>query len=381
MRFAFFYHSLYSDWNHGNAHFLRGIVSELLARGHDVRVFEPRNGWSLRHLLSEEGPQFLRELRRLYPACKSRRYELNRLDLRATLRDVDVVLVHEWNMPELVQAVGDYRGNHNHFLLFFHDTHHRMASAPQEMAKYDLSNYDGILAFGEVISKRYRTQGWGRAAFTWHEAADVRIFRPLDVEKEAELVWIGNWGDGERSAELHEFLLGPAQSLGLRGRVHGVRYPDEAKEALSAAGLQYSGWLANYRVPEVFAHHRVTVHVPRRYYREQLPGIPTIRVFEALACGVPLACAEWQDTEALFHPGEDYLVARDGTEMKDHLRRLLQDPLTAKQMAQQGLETIRKRHTCAHRVDELLEICERTQPAASVRTISSPGPPPCSRAD
>lgn len=42
MRIVFFVHSLLSDWNHGNAHFLRGVASELTSRGHDGRVFEPR---------------------------------------------------------------------------------------------------------------------------------------------------------------------------------------------------------------------------------------------------------------------------------------------------------------------------------------------------
>ena len=40
-----FYHSLLSDWNHGNAHFLRGITAELLGLGHEVRVLEPRDAW------------------------------------------------------------------------------------------------------------------------------------------------------------------------------------------------------------------------------------------------------------------------------------------------------------------------------------------------
>ncbi len=57
MKFALFYHSLISDWNHGNAHFLRGIVSELLMRGHDVRVFEPLESWSVTHLVRDHGPQ------------------------------------------------------------------------------------------------------------------------------------------------------------------------------------------------------------------------------------------------------------------------------------------------------------------------------------
>lgn len=50
MRVVFFVHSLLSDWNHGNAHFLRGVVSELISRGYDVVLYEPRDAWSLQYL-------------------------------------------------------------------------------------------------------------------------------------------------------------------------------------------------------------------------------------------------------------------------------------------------------------------------------------------
>ncbi len=55
MRIVLFVHSLLSDWNHGNAHFLRGITAELLARGHDVAVYEPHDAWSVRNLVAEHG--------------------------------------------------------------------------------------------------------------------------------------------------------------------------------------------------------------------------------------------------------------------------------------------------------------------------------------
>jgi spore maturation protein CgeB len=100
----------------------------------------------------------------------------------------------------------------------------------------------------------------------------------------------------------------------------------------------------------------VTVHVPRRPYVEALPGIPTIRPFEALACGIPLVSAPWDDAEGLFRPGRDFLVARDGGEMRRHLRDLLEDPALAAEIARSGRETVLDRHTCAHRVDELLAI-------------------------
>jgi spore maturation protein CgeB len=137
-----------------------------------------------------------------------------------------------------------------------------------------------------------------------------------------------------------------------------VRYPAEAQHALAAAGIRYRGWLPNHRVPEVFARARCTVHVPRRAYTQTLPGIPTIRVFEALACGVPLVCAPWCDAEQLFTPGKDYLLAQSEEEMCAHLRAVLHDRDFAAELAEHGLQTIRAKHTCAHRVDELCKILD-----------------------
>src|SRR5579862_1882461 len=71
MRICLFYHSLLSDWNHGNAHFLRGIAVELQSRGHDVRIFEPENGWSLRNLVAEHGEAPLRAFHDAYPSLQS----------------------------------------------------------------------------------------------------------------------------------------------------------------------------------------------------------------------------------------------------------------------------------------------------------------------
>jgi spore maturation protein CgeB len=130
-------------------------------------------------------------------------------------------------------------------------------------------------------------------------------------------------------------------------------------ELLSQAGFAYRGWIANIDVPVAFARRRMTVHVPRRPYTQALPGIPTIRVFEALACGIPLISAPWRDSEGLFRPGRDFLFAADGDEMAAHMRDVLHDSSLAAELQASGLEIIRARHTCAHRVDELLDIVAR----------------------
>jgi spore maturation protein CgeB len=368
VRVALFYHSLVSDWNHGNAHFLRGVATELLARGHDVRIFEPRNGWSRANLIREHGVRPLHGFRTRFPHLRSTLYSLRTFDLDAALDGVDVVLVHEWNEPTLVRRIGAKRAR-GRFRLLFHDTHHRSATSSREVALYDLSHYDGVLAYGEVIRNTYVERGWIERAWTWHEAADTRVFKPVIGQvRRGDVVWIGNWGDGERTRELERFLYAPARALGLTGSVFGVRYPPHAHKPLARTALVYRGWIANYEVPQVFAEHAVTVHVPRRPYVRKLPGIPTIRPFEALACGIPLVSAPWDDSEGLFTPGEDFLVARTGTQMRRCLRDVLGDRELSRALAQNGLRVINERHTCAHRVDELLgiaaELGVRAGPAA-----------------
>jgi spore maturation protein CgeB len=161
------------------------------------------------------------------------------------------------------------------------------------MARYDLSGSDGVLAYGAVLRRLYEARC--HKAWTWHEVADVGTFRPLPGKAvEGDLVWIGNWGDNERAAELQEFLIEPCKQLKLKAAVYGARYPEAAIRALRDAGVEYKGWLPNFHAPEVFA---------------RFP--------------------------------------------------LLQDKERAHALSQSGLAAIRARHTCAHRVKELMGICNQ----------------------
>ena len=385
MHFVLFYHSLVSDWNHGNAHFLRGVASELLYLGNRVTVLEPAKGWSRDHLVKEQGAAALDAFHVAYPALRSVTYDAAspRLEqlLDELLDDADVVLVHEWTDPRLSKLVGEHRQRTGGYRLFFHDTHHRLVSEPEAMDKFDLSGYDGVLAFGEILRDMYQRMSIA-PAWTWHEAADTRKFHPLNsqADRDFDLVWVGNWGDGERARELMEFLVEPVRDLRLRARVHGVRYPKPALQALHAAGIEYSGWIANFDVPWLFARARATVHVPRRFYREQLPGIPTIRMFEALACGIPLVSAPWSDSEQLFRKDIDYFLVNDQAELKERLRQILNEPALARELAQNGVETILARHTCGHRVRELQGIVNdmngESKPVDGVRKPSTNSPSP-----
>lgn len=359
MRVVYFSHALSSCWNHGNAHFLRGVLRELIARGHDIVSLEPEASWSRENLLRDAGPAEADSWQCAYPELRADTFAPD-ADLAQLVDGADLVLVHEWTDPALVARLGAVRRQGGRFTLLFHDTHHRAVSDPDSMRAYDLESYDGVLAFGETLADIYRGWGWGDRVVVWHEAADTRLFHaPAHEGERSGAVWIGNWGDGERTAELEDFLLRPAATVHLPLTIHGVRYPEAARALLDRYGADYRFWLPNHRAPQVFARHLLTVHVPRRFYATQLPGIPTIRVFEALACGIPLVSAPWDDREGLFTPGEDYLVARDGEHMTAQLRRLQNEPDLRRSLAAHGLATIRARHTCAARVRELLAIAEQ----------------------
>lgn len=362
MRLILYTHSLVSDWNHGNAHFLRGVLRELEARGHSTLALEPEDGWSRSNLLANHGTAALMRFHQCFPELTVATYG-SEFEHEALVEDADVVLVHEWTDPALVARLGRIWRHSGRFTLLFHDTHHRAVSDTASMADLALQDYDAVLAFGEVLRQRYLRLGWGHQVFTWHEAADTRLFHPLPAAATtADLVWVGNWGDGEREHELNEFLIDPARLLQLSGTVCGVRYPATALAALWGTSLHYDGWVANVDVPVLFASHHMTIHVPRRPYVTALPGIPTIRVFEALACGIPLISAPWHDEERLFG-ADDFLRVDNGEQMAVQLRRLLHDPELGATLSAQGLETVRSRHTCGHRVDELLTILVELRPA------------------
>lgn len=361
LRLRFFAHSWRSDWNHGNAHFLRGLADELRKRGHEVRCYEADDAWSFVNLLGESSARAsLRLFEECFPDLPLSRYSLaNFAEFAETeLRAADVVVVHEWNSPRLVGTIRSLKTRFG-FRLLFHDTHHRAYTSPGEIGKFQIADFDGVLAFGEAIRRIYLQAFGARRAWTFHEAADTARFYPRTRKEPVEVNWIGNWGDDERTRELREFLVEPLARLRpVRAAVYGVRYPEDAKGELQDAGIRYRGYLPNLSAPLVYAQSALTMHVPRRCYANGLSGIPTIRMFEAFACGVPLVSSPWKDLEGLFRPNQDFVSVPDGRAMEAEIRHLLRDDLAGKQLASQALETIQKQHTCLHRARQFEQICE-----------------------
>ena len=291
-------------------------------------ALEPPEGWSVRQSGAGSGPGCSRAWCEAYPplplALRS-----GTAGSRRVLDGADLVLVHEWNRRSWSRGSVLTGNRHGGYLLLFHDTHHRMASAPEAIGAMELDGFDGVLAFGEVLRAAYLRRGWARRAFVWHEAADLRVFRPHTGDSAAARPGVdrqlGRPG-AQRGA------AGIPDRAGSRARAFGPG----ARRTLSRAGAP-GARRGRYRIRRLFAEFprtpslrrgAATVHIPRRPYARALPGIPTIRVFEALACGIPLVSAPWDDSEGLFTPGEDFLVARNGAAMRAHLDALGNDRIS-----------------------------------------------------
>jgi spore maturation protein CgeB len=357
MKVVLFAHSLVSDWSHGNAHFLRGLLRALQKRGHETLGVERWRNWSTEQLFEDHGHGPIVEFARLFPDLRIQvygRWENILDDVDRLTRGADLVIAHEFSDPEMIGSLGLIRQRRRDFLLLFHDTHHRPVSVPWQTARFNLQHFDGVLAYGDSLAEVYRRDFGQERVWTFHEAADTTVFHPREAEQTDDVIWIGNWGDDERTREIRDYLVDSARMLPeLRFAVHGVRYPEAGLREMRDAGIDFRGWIANYRVPDAFARAKMTVHIPRGPYLHRLPGIPTIRPFEALACGIPLLSTPWPDVEGLFREGRDYLRVESPAAMREQMLRLAGDEDARGRLAESGLETIRARHTCDHRAEQL----------------------------
>jgi spore maturation protein CgeB len=350
-----------SDWNHGNAHFLRGLMRALQARGHAATCYEQIDNWSITNLLQVK-PDAIQDFMHQFPDLALERYAYDsRFSgwLLERLTDVDVAIVHEWNEPEVIRLVGRLCREMG-VRAFFHDTHYRVVLDDAHRASLGLEAYDCILAYSPSVAERYRALGFEHVEVL-HEAADTTVFTPVPMPKMNDVVFVGNYGDGDRSDELEDFVFAPRASLAhLRYAVFGVRYPEHIIARLNdGLNIEYGGWLPNVLVPSIYSGARVVLHVPRRQYVDLLPGTPTIRVFEALASGACLISLPWDDTDHLFESGSDFAVAHSPTEMRDLIAWLCEDGAAREAFGEHGRQTILKRHTCGHRADQLLEVVSR----------------------
>ena len=200
---------------------------------------------------------------------------------------------------------------------------------------FDLDGYDGVLAFGEALADVYR-RGAGASGSTSGTRPRTRASsaRPPSRTSAAGLVWIGNWGDDERSAELESSSL-VRKRVGLPLDIYGVRYPAEAWRCFRRYGAPIAAGFpmrACRRSSRAICDRSCAAPA----LRDALPGIPTIRVFEALACGIPLVSAPWRIRKACSGPARISWSRRDERRDGAPSGRARTMPICARSLVENG---------------------------------------------
>ena len=329
MRIVFFSHSLLSDWNHGNAHFLRGVVAELHAARPRRRASTSRATPGASRTCS---PSTARRRSTRFRARLSRRSPARATTRRrstSTARSTAPTSCSSTSgtTPTWCGASARTARGTAAIALLFHDTHHRVGHRrPRRWPPTTSTHYDGVLAFGDVLRDLYLRPRLGAARLDLARGGRHPRLPPAPGDRARRATSSGSATGATTSAppSCTSSCIEPVRdAAACTARVHGVRYPDEARAALAAAGIDYAGWLPNFRgAARSSPAIAVTVHVPRRPYVEALPGIPTIRAFEALACGIPLVSRALGRRRGAVHArAATYLVAaRRRARCARHLR-------------------------------------------------------------
>ena len=275
--FVIFYHSLVSDWNHGNAHFLRGVARARQRRGHDVSRLRARDALEpAKPGRATTGRRRSPAFERAYPQLRSEPLRSRGARSRRVLDGADVVIVHEWNEHDLVPRIGEHRAR-GAALSCCCSTTRTIASVTDPAAwprticelrrRARLRRGDPRDATSSAAGPPARGPGTKPRTRAFSTAHPSRA-------ADGDLVWVGNWGDDERTRgapRIPDRAGASARAESAASTACATRR--SAPRRSRRAGIEYGGWLPNYAVPDVFARYTVTVHIPRRpYVRLRFPA-------------------------------------------------------------------------------------------------------------
>lgn len=334
-----------SSWGNGHATTYRALVRELARAGHDVVFLEHDVPWYAGH----------RDLARLDGA----RIELYRDagDLAdrfgPEVAAADAVVIGSFVQDGRVVGAWARRVAAGVTAFYDIDTPVTLdALAAGTCAYLDPSaipEYDLYLSFAggralEILERRYGA----RMARPLYCSVDERRYRPLAVERRWDLGYMGTYSP-DRQEGLERLLLDAARARP-EGRyvVAGPQYPDDVA---FPEGVERIDHVAPDDHAAFYAAQRATLNLTRAAMR-RLGHAPSVRLFEAAACGVPIVGDAWPGLDAFFVPGEEIVVAHDASDVLA-FGRLPDDEVA--DMGRRARERVLAAHTAAHRARELVE--------------------------
>ena len=334
-----------SSWGNGHATTYRGLVRALAARGHEVLFLECDKPWYAEHRDLPDPPYGRTALYADVADLMAR--------FTHAVRSADLVIVGSY-VPDGV-AVGEWVTAVARGVTAFYDidtpvTLAKLARGDHEYLSPDLiRRYRLYLSFtgGPTLSRLQREFGSPRAV-AFYCSADPGLYSPdASAHVDYDLGYLGTYSP-DRQPPLEQLLIEPA-----------IRWPDGR---FVVAGPQYPAgvvWPANVERVEhlppaehrsFYCRQRFTLNVTRA---DMVAAgySPSVRLFEAAACGTAIISDAWAGLETVLVPGEEILIARS----TDDALRLLREtsPAAARQIGRAARQKVLSAHTADHRAAEL----------------------------
>ena len=335
--------SLSSSWGNGHATTFRGLLKAFAARGHEVLFLERDVPWYRGEHRDLPHPQF----------CALEFYE-DLAGLTRFTREVataDAVLVGSY-VPEGVE-VGRWAQTTATGPVAFYDIDTPVTLAKLERGDEEylspalIPGYDVYFSFtGGPTLERLERQYGSPAARALYCSADPATYRPLQEAKRWDLSYLGTYSD-DRQRVLERLLLEPARRApDLRFCVAGPQYPTTIDWPANVERIEH---VPPAEHPRFYARSRFTLNVTRADM-VRAGWSPSVRLFEAGACGTPIVSDVWPGLEEVFTPGEAVVLAEDGNAVLEALRLPTE---RARKIGDAARAAVLAGHTAAHRAETL----------------------------
>jgi spore maturation protein CgeB len=335
--------SLSSSWGNGHATTYRALLKAFAARGHDILFLERDVPWYAANR-DVTDPDY----------CRLEYYrDLADLDRwRREIAAADAVIVGSY-VPEGV-AVGRYVQEHARGIVAFYDidtpvTLAKLARGDFEYLSPDtIPGYDLYLSFtgGYTLCEIERRYG-APAARALYCSVDPEAYPPLDAPKRWDLSYLGTYSP-DRQPTLERLLIEPARRLpDRRFVVAGPQYPAGIDWPANVERIDH---LPPSEHPAFYAASRFTLNVTRA---DMIAAgwSPSVRLFEAASCAVPVISDRWDGLDSLFEPGREIVLADTTDEVVAQLRS--SDDAAAATMGRAARRRVMNGHRAADRAAEL----------------------------
>jgi spore maturation protein CgeB len=354
--------SITSSWGNGHATTFRALVRELSALGHNVLFLERDLYWYADNRDMPIIPWGRVEIYRNLAELR-RRY-------RTQIASADVVMVGSY-VPEGIE-VGRYVTRTAKGITAFYDIDTPVTLAKLERGECDyvsqslISQYNLYLSFtGGPTLTRLEEQFGSPMARPLYCSVDPRQYYPQQRQLTWDLGYLGTYSD-DRQPPIERLMFAAARKW-KQGRfaVFGPQYPKSVKWP---ANVEHDDHLAPADHRAFYNSQRFTLNVTRAEM-VRAGYSPSVRLFEAAACGTPIISDNWVGLDELFVPDEEILIAQDANDTLKYLRDLSDDK--RRQIGEKARKVVLKKHTSAHRAAELVSYLQESMGASAAHGMTS----------